>query len=316
MTVARRLARNFPRRWQGVHLEFSSDLPRDAGLSSSSALIVASYLALADANDLAPFGTLEDLAGYLGAVESGAGYENLAGDQGVGTTGGSQDHVAILCARPDELGQFTFCPVRHERQVALPPDYLFVVAVSGVAAPKTGTAREHYNRASRQTAELLERWRLKTGRQATSFARALRAGPGAAEEMRALVAGDAGLGGRLEQFLAESEEIVPAAGAALTRGDMGALGSLVDRSQALAERSLGNQVPETIFLARAARELGAAAASAFGAGFGGSVWALVAHGASEDFRQRWITVYRDAYPGRAAQAVFFLSRAGPGARRL
>jgi galactokinase len=44
------------------------------------------------------------------------------------------------------------------------------------------------------------------------------------------------------------------------------LGVLVDRSQAMAESILRNQVPETIHLARSARELGAVAASAFGAG--------------------------------------------------
>ena len=38
---------------------------------------------------------------------------------------------------------------------------------------------------------------------------------------------------------------------------------------------LGNQVPETIALARAALAHGAFAACSFGAGFGGSVWALV-----------------------------------------
>ena len=35
------------------------------------------------------------------------------------------------------------------------------------------------------------------------------------------------------------------------------------------------KVPETVFLAKSARAEGALAASAFGAGFGGSVWALV-----------------------------------------
>jgi galactokinase len=249
-------------------------------------------------------------------VENGAGFGNLAGDQGVGTTGGSEDHVAILCSRPDELGQYGFSPVHHERQVLLPRSHQFVVAVSGVAAPKTGAAREQYNRASRQAGELLERWRLKTGRRAASLAQALRSSPGAAGDMRALVAQEPALRDRLEQFLAESEEIVPAAGDALLRGDLGALGPLVDRSQALAERCLGNQVPETILLARAARDLGAAAASAFGAGFGGSVWALVGRAASEDFRRRWAKAYRDAFPSRAEQAVFFLTGAGPGMRRL
>jgi galactokinase len=53
-TVAQRLARDFPACRRGADIAFSSDLPRDAGLSSSSALIVGCYVALADANDLAP----------------------------------------------------------------------------------------------------------------------------------------------------------------------------------------------------------------------------------------------------------------------
>ena len=118
MTVARRLAQDAPACRRGADLAFSSDLPQDAGLSSSSALVVGCYAALAGVNDL-PARGLEDLAGYLGAVETG-----------VGTQGGSQDHVAILCSRPNELGQYSFRPVRHERQVPLPRDHVFVVAVS------------------------------------------------------------------------------------------------------------------------------------------------------------------------------------------
>ena len=53
----------------------------------------------------------------------------------------------------------------------------------------------------------------------------------------------------------------------LPAGDLRAFGRLVDRSQQAAEQLLGNQVPETVFLAAAARRLGAAAASAFGAVF-------------------------------------------------
>ncbi len=262
MTVARRLAQDVPGCRRGADIAFTSDLPRDAGLSSSSALVVGCYAALADVNDLAPRAP-EELAGYLGAVETG-----------VGTHGGSEDHVAILCSRPGELGQYAFRPVRHERQVPLPRDQVFVVAVSGVAAPKTGAAREAYNRLA------------------------------------------ATLNDRREQFVAESEEIVPAAGDALLAGDLTTLGTLVDRSQALAERWLGNQIPETIFLARSARELGAVAASAFGAGFGGSVWALVPEARANDFRGRWAETYGKAFAAPAARAEFFLTRAGPGLRRL
>lgn len=322
MTVARRLARDFPGRWRGADIEFTSNLPQRAGLSSSSALIVACYLALADVNELAAragesaaFRTPEDLAGYLGAVESGAAFGNLTGDQGVGTAGGSEDHVAILHSQPDELGQYTYCPVRHERQVPLPRDLVFVVAVSGVAAPKTGEAREPYNRASRQTATLLERWCRATGQPAPSLAAALHSSPRAPDDVRSLVAEEPALRDRLEQFLVESEEIIPAVGEALIRGDLDAIGPLVDRSQALAERALSNQVPETSFLARTARELGAAAASAFGAGFGGSVWALIPQAATEDFRRRWEETYRGEFPGRAEHAEFFVTRAGPGWQR-
>ena len=65
------------------------------------------------------------------------------------------------------------------------------------------------------------------------------------------------------------------------------MGTLVDRSMSLATTALGNQVPETIFLARRAREIGAAAASAFGAGFGGAVWAMVRASDADGFIARW-----------------------------
>ena len=59
---------------------------------------------------------------------------------------------------------------------------------------------------------------------------------------------------------------------------------------------LGNQVPETIALARAALEHGAFAACSFGAGFGGSVWALV-DGDADAFARRWDAGAFVARPG-------------------
>src|SRR5215210_7277142 len=47
--VARRVFRDFPAARRGVALEISSDLPESAGLSSSSALVVAAAQALVDA---------------------------------------------------------------------------------------------------------------------------------------------------------------------------------------------------------------------------------------------------------------------------
>jgi galactokinase len=116
--------------------------------------------------------------------------------------------------------------------------------------------------------------------------------------------------------MAESEEIIPAAAEALLHGDLETLGVLVDRSQAGAERGLGNQIAETIHLQRSARRLGAAAASAFGAGFGGSVWALIHLDRETAFRAAWAEDYGVAFPARGAAARFFPTRAGPGAVKL
>jgi galactokinase len=146
---------------------------------------------------------------------------------------------------------------------------------------------------------------------------------GAVDAIRAAIAksGDADFGPellrkRFDQFVLESRTIVPGAGDALRDGDLGRFGVLVDRSQQAAEDWLGNQVPETVFLAREARRLGAVAASAFGAGFGGSVWALVPEGRSEEFLQHWRRAYERAHPEAAARAVFFETAAGPAAFRL
>jgi len=147
-------------------------------------------------------------------------------------------------------------------------------------------------------------------------------GRGAVARLRAVVAaaGDRDapadvLLARLDQFIAETRVIIPAAADALAAGDLAAFGSAVDRSQALAERALGNQVEETVFLARSARELGAAAASAFGAGFGGSVWALVGEADAARFLDAWRAAYVERFPARAADARFLTTRAGPPALR-
>jgi galactokinase len=322
-TVARRLARNFPGSpaLRGADLAFASDLPPAAGMSSSSALIVAVFAALADVNALerrpayaAQIGGPEELAGYLGAVENGSTFGAFVGDAGVGTQGGSQDHTAILCGRAWMLRQYSFCPVRHERDVPFPAGWTLAVAVSGVVADKTGSARERYNQASRAVAAMLTAWRAGTGRSDASLAAALASSPDAGDRLRKLV--DHSLHPRLDQFVAESGEIVPAAGDALARGDVAGLGPLVDRSQRLAEEGLRNQTPETIALARGARELGAAAASAFGAGFGGSVWALVESSAADEFLERWSDDYARAFPAAARRAVFFLTGAAEGMRRV
>jgi galactokinase len=328
--VLRRLVRNFGGQLQGADVAFASDLPRASGLSSSSALVVSVFTAVAVVNRLEQrpeyarhIRSPEDLAGYLGCVENGYAFGALAGDAGVGTFGGSEDHTAILCCRAGEISRYAFCPVRSEGTVPMPAQWSFVVGVSGVAADKTGNARERYNRASLAARAVRELWNEATGRDDATLADAVTEGPDAADRIRDVLRyrrhpdfSPEMLRDRFDQFFEESERIVPAAAEAFARADASALGPIVDASQERAERQLGNQIPETATLARSARNLGAFAASAFGGGFGGSVWALAPSHLAEDFRAAWAADYRDRFPSAAQSSEFFVTRAGPGMVRL
>ena len=330
MTVARRVARNFPGPLRGANMALASDLPVAAGMSSSSALIVSVFHALAAVNALSgrpeyarEIADAESLAGYLATIENGQSFGTLTGDRGVGTFGGSEDHVAMLCSRPGLLSQYAYCPVRLQQRLALPAGWVLAIAASGVQAAKTGDAMAKYNRASALARSAVDAWNAAAGRDDPNLAAAL-ADNDAADRFRDVLddlpAGGAfppdALRARFEHFLAEDQEIIPPAAEALTDGNVPAFGELVDRSQALAETLLGNQIPETIFLARSARESGAAAASAFGAGFGGSVWALVRTDDADAFGARWSADYAKAFPAPASRASFFLTRPGPAAFEL
>ena len=325
--VARRLARDFPEARRGLDLRLKSSLPPSAGLSSSSAMIVAIASALADANEMESNDRWKELvpsdiarAEYFAAMETGAPYGPFVGDAGVGVRGGAQDPIAIICAHADSVGQFSYLPARLERRIPWPMGYTIAVGVSGVRATKTGNARSDYNRAADATRALVKAWNAATGRSDTTLAEALASGPHAASTLAREAEGGVGefagdyLGPRLAQYREEVDVIVPGVGDAIRDRDFARLGELVDRSQALAESALHNQVPETIHLARSARELGAAAASAFGAGFGGAVWAMVPVESAGDFLGAWRTSFEGAFPDRATTAKWLLTKPGPPAR--
>ena len=121
-------------RWgtgSGVDAHIESDLPAAAGLSSSSALIVAFTLCLLRANGWS------------------AGFEDLMqvlpeGEHFVGTRGGGMDHAASLASRAGCAVRISFEPlaVRH---VPVPAEWSFLVAHSLQTAEKSGSAREAYN---------------------------------------------------------------------------------------------------------------------------------------------------------------------------
>jgi len=233
-TVARRIAANFSGTMRGADIVFASDLPHAAGVSSSSALVVACFLALSAVNDLPArpeyrdnIFTKEDLAGYLGCVENGLDFKSLHGHVGVGTFGGSEDQTAILCAIPNSLVQYSFCPVTFERTIAIPDGYSFVIGASGVLAEKTRAALQLYNGVSRRLSTALEIWNRASGRSASSMSEAISSAPDAAARIRDALgaATDAdyapeSLLQRFDQFYVESNELIPNAGDALASGDL------------------------------------------------------------------------------------------------
>ena len=328
--VARRLDQNFPNLCRGANLSFASNLPAAAGLSSSSSLVVGAFLSLANVNSLQDRKVFrqaiphrEALAGYLGAVENGYSHGSLAGAAGVGTFGGSEDHTAILCGEEGSIVQYSYSPVRFEGSIKLPTDLVFVIAASGIQAEKTGSAMAEYNRLSLQSRAVAEVWREATGRDPSDLGSILAADRGAADTIGSLGGhlGDSDftideLISRFEHFERESEVIVPGAAKALEADDLERFGEWIDESMHLAESLLGNQIPETSFLARRARQLGAVAASAFGAGFGGAVWALVSRAEAQKFKYHLKESYLREFPQHRDSASFFFTGAGAPAMEI
>lgn len=329
-TVVRRLLHNFGHTLLGADVAIASNLPPAAGVSSSSALIVGLTLAMASLSDLpslpqwaAGIPDRTALAGYIGALENGADFGVLAGERGVGTMGGAQDQTAILCSSPGQLDMFSWAPVQHEQSVPWPSDYIFAIGVSGIIAAKTGAAKERYNRVARTAHRLVALWNETHGAGARTLAESfVQAGGGARGDeipARLLDAAQRGaddeftatqLEARLRQFHAEAFELVHGAADALERRDLVLFGDLVERSQRGAEQALGNQIAETVHLVEYARELGAVASSSFGAGFGGSVWAMVRADEADRFLGQWRDRYLQTHPGATHRAQFFTSAPG------
>ena len=321
--AVRRLAADFPGARFGTDIGFASDLPRAAGLSSSSALMISVATALATRAALKTrddwqqaIRTPLEHAAYLAAVESGAGFGPFAGTAGVGTHGGSEDHTAILNCRANTLSAFRYAPTVHLENAALPAAWRLVIGGSGVTAEKTGAARDRYNLASRRVAELLARWNSVRGVVAPTLAEALRSDSEALEILRGSLADrrDAPLADRLTHFVNEDAR-VPLTLDAIATSDQTALGELAAASQLDAERLLGNQVDETRQMVAIARDVGAFAASSFGAGFGGSVWAMVRESDSIPFARAWLAAYRRDCP-HAGLIESFATRGSPGLLQL
>lgn len=303
-----------------VLITVSSTLPLASGMSSSSALVVATTLALAERNGLterelwrANIRTDLELAHYASCVENGYDYPGLSGTRGVGTMGGSEDHTAMLCCRANRLSEFSFIPSVRHNVVDFPADHSFVVGVCGVRAEKSGAAMEQYNYLSASTRELVSRWGAATGGDEVTLDDILTTEDGL-EGLSAIVADDEALSRRLRAFVTEVKVLIPRAVAALQAGDLAEFGKVALESHRNADTNLLNQLPETNALVELAMSEGAVGASAFGAGWGGSVWALVPTAEAQQFTARWASKYRAQFP--QWEPEFIITRPSQPAHRL
>ena len=141
-TVARAFLPGLP--LTGIDAAVVSDLPAAAGLSSSTALLVAFVLALLRTNHRAP--SFDQLMEVL-----------PDGEQFVGTRGGGMDHAAVLGSHSGCASLIGFNPVSLQ-SIPIPAGWSFLVAHSLVTAEKSGGARQAYN--ARRAASTLARQRL------------------------------------------------------------------------------------------------------------------------------------------------------------
>ena len=329
MTMARRIARNFPGALRGVDIAFSSTMPVGSGMSGSSALMMMVFTAIAVTNRLHDHPAFREhitnpveLSVYLACAENGKTFRGLEGDTGVGTFGGSEDHAAILTARPSCLSVFGFSPPELQAEMTWPARWGMAVAFSGVRAEKTREALEKYNMASLRVSDAVARFnerartRLSTLREVVDH----EPKPGGRRWLQGLedpafswsTPAAPALADRVRQFILEDRTHIPGAVSALRAENLPAFGRLVSASHRASKRYLWNIVPEIDSLQRSACRLGAAGASGFGAGFGGSIFAVTRADRADELLAAWRTQYRARYPDRAAESAFFIAHPGPG----
>ncbi|NJD18177.1 MAG: galactokinase [Gemmatimonadetes bacterium] len=278
---AQELARRFAifRGFDGI---LASDVPVASGLSSSSALVNAVGLALAEINEVG----LEALA--LGDAMADA-------ERYTGTRGGGMDQAISMAARAGHAARIDFHPLRL-RHVPIPEDWRFVVADTGVRAEKSGPAQAAYNRRRAEceaaveavSAELVRVGRLP--RQPKGYAQLLHS----VHDDEALQAServlDATLVKRFRHVVTENARVVKAQDL-LRQADHSGFGMLMDASHGSLRTDYNVSSAELDELVALAKEGGAAGARLTGAGFGGCIVALASPGTVDEVVEALVAGY-------------------------
>jgi N-acetylgalactosamine kinase len=126
---------------KGMNMMVYGNVPLAAGLSSSSALVMATVEAVTQINTLQIEG--DPAAWFLRSKPAGVEHCGFA-EWYVGTRGGCSDHAAIIYGKPRTILHITAFPMAVQN-AELPAGYCFILANSGTEAKKRAGARDIFN---------------------------------------------------------------------------------------------------------------------------------------------------------------------------
>ncbi len=323
-----------------VKTVFYGNIPIGGGTSGSSAKVILDFLTVTLVNNILENDNFRKiiidngrLAGvkygqkdvddyklalsmYIANFENGLNFGNLHGDRGVGTFGGSEDHTAILLGEKGKLLFCRYCPTEVLDKPAWPEGYTIVVAYSGKKAEKTTNARESYNLLSlyaKESVKILNSYFNLNNKMLRDFFTDIPPEKRAETAYQTLkTLGYPKLAERSYQFFME-EFIIDKAVNHLKKKEMDNFGDLINLSHYLSRNYLKNITDEIEFLQRSAINIGAIGASGFGAGFGGSCYALIKESQKNDFVEKWEKTYLDKFLQYRDIAKFEVYKPGNGA---
>ena len=331
----------------GIEGTVTGDVPIASGLSSSSALVVASALALLKANGIEAGG---DAMGRVGVVR-GEGARTLShlelaalmarAERFVGLEGGGMDQAACLHGVEGHALRIEFDPLRVT-PVSVPAGWRWVVASSLVRAEKSAGARKKYNERARQCREALEEVRGivrvehspapgpgLAGRSGPNEAtRPTRDAAQPAPTYRDLVSADDPDGllrrgrrilapvlfGRFRHVVTEGRR-VRLAEQAMRDGDLLRFGHLMVRSHESLRDDHEVSTGELDAIVEVALNAGAAGARLTGAGFGGCAVALCDDSTVEPVMEALAArFYEPRLGGPPTRDMMFVAKPSAGAR--
>jgi galactokinase len=255
--AAQGLARQFGG-LSGFDAVLTSDIPVASGLSSSSALTVATAMPLVEVNHFEADRTM--LAELLARAE-----------RYVGTESGGMDHAVCLGASEGAALRVEFEPLRMTA-APIPNRLAIVVASSLVRAEKAGAVRNIYNRRTTECRDALDAvlGKVKGWKKIDSYS-ALLAKFDAAELVEL---GDTVLDGdlrrRFRHVVSEATR-VSRMEAALAAGNVSEVGQLLNESHASLRDDYDVSTKELDELTELAATGGASGARLTGAGLGGCI---------------------------------------------